>query len=336
MKKKFLMLAIAASVGCCQLSGCGDSSSKDDSDGSKSDGNYYSVNGVPIDKEDWTDDFDSALDALKSSDNYSCIVIEDDTFTISNVSGNSIEQTYTGAVKISNSKIKFDYQKYAAINQKGNEIIVGIDDEKEDLNRAERTYLQNMEALNESGTYIDIVKPALYCYDKMVDYGVLPIFITSNMNVKRVSPVILECKDDFLCVDVYGMELNGKYKHGEDFTIDFNVLSPFTDDEYSYTNISEDDDYLEKMKQRLEKYIFCGDDFDTTIEFSDGEWEWYNSDGDLINNGEYQESKKYKGLIEMYATENSEKYSRIYNEIAPLFFYIDNDGNIYYPGFIKG
>ena len=75
-------------------------------------------------------------------------------------------------------------------------------------------------------------------------------------------------------------------------------------------------------------------DYDCTINFSDGEWEWYNKNGELINNGTYSESDKYQGLISMSVTEDSEKPDSIMIELCPLLLYIYN-GEIYSPYYLK-
>ena len=80
---------------------------------------------------------------------------------------------------------------------------------------------------------------------------------------------------------------------------------------------------------------FFGDLNDTKIEFSGGQWTWTNSEGELLNNGTYLEGSEHEGIIGMFIDDNSRKNDSIYKMLCPLLFYIDDDGTIWYPGFVK-
>ncbi len=136
---------------------------------------------------------------------------------------------------------------------------------------------------------------------------------------------------DFLCTQTYAFNLAGNWKKGEDFTIEFNQLNSFYEDEYSwFQNMSEE------RKEQVEYWIshdigdFSGS-YDTTIYFSNDKWEWYNSENELINNGKYQESDKYPGLIAMYV--NDESKNAIDAPTVLVFFIFE--GKVYYPAFVK-
>ncbi len=145
------------------------------------------------------------------------------------------------------------------------------------------------------------------------------------------------------------MELKGSYKKGKKFTVKFDPLAPISDDKSSIHNsIFNDMSKKELINYVIESDVPVNDDRhiiqlmfnligdlgEGEIIFDDGKWEWYNGKGDLVNNGTYQESKDYPGLIGMYVDEDSERYIDSYSHVCPHLFYIDGK-DISYPCMVK-
>ena len=193
-----------------------------------------------------------------------------------------------------------------------------------------------MQQLNETGSYFQYVLPSMNYSDKWSDFSILPFirYVNSAGYFNYEYPNPLYTVDDFLCTDAYGIELDGKYKRGKDFTLKHDLEDTLENDEQSYYKGRDDaEELIDKTIERAKLNYDC-DDLETTIEFSDGEWEWFNADGGLINNGRYDESKDYPGLVMMYVDEDSKNYPD-YAINCPLWFYIADDGEIYYPGYVK-
>ncbi|MBR6622842.1 MAG: hypothetical protein IKK91_02925 [Ruminococcus sp.] len=194
-----------------------------------------------------------------------------------------------------------------------------------------------MQQLNETGSYYKLDVPYMNSSDKFTDFSILPFvrFVYYNGQINYNYPNTLYAVDDFLCTDAYGIELDGKYKKGKDFTLKHDLEDAIDNDEQSSLlgANEEKETYLNRLIQIANSQYNC-DDVETTIEFSDGEWEWFNADGGLINNGRYDESKAYPGLIMMYVDEDSKNCPN-YAITCPLWFYITDDGEIYYPGYVK-
>lgn len=269
---------------------------------------------------------------------------------------------YDGIFSIKNGAIKFSYEDYIApkkdmkvnINDKveyDKDIVSGKSDkldgltveEKKELIKKEQekiasaAAIDQMEKLNEYGSYCKYAVPAMNMSDKFTDFAILPfIRYTSGTRMDIDRPNTLKTVDKFLCTDTYGIELNGNYKKGKSFTLKHDIEETMKKDEQSEYQYSSDPDewFDRKAKTATANYHYC-DDFNSTIEFSDGEWEWYNADDELLNNGKYEESKDYPGLIKMYIDEDSEKHPDHALVLYPLWFYIADDGEIYYPAFVK-
>ena len=86
------------------------------------------------------------------------------------------------------------------------------------------------------------------------------------------------------------------------------------------------------MKTNIEKQLGSTDD--TRIEFSGGKWKWYNSAGELINDGIYKESEEYKGLIAMFVTEESANPNKDFILMSPEFLYLSG-GEVWLPYMMK-
>ncbi|MBQ4533680.1 MAG: hypothetical protein IJA18_00610 [Ruminococcus sp.] len=267
---------------------------------------------------------------------------------------------YDGTFSVKDGKIKFSYENHidydkskTNINCKSildMDVIKGTSEKLEGLSAEEKKEIKKqemekmnilftvefMQKLNETGSYFKELLPAMNCSDKWSDFSVLP-FIRFALNIlKYDSPNTLYVVDDFLCTDTYGIELDGKYKRGKAFTLKHDLEDTIENDEQSRLlgGNEEKETYLNRLIQIANSQYNC-DDVETTIEFSDGEWEWFNADGGLINNGRYDESKDYPGLIMMYVDEDSKNYPDYALYTYPLWFYIADDGEIYYPGYVK-
>ncbi len=265
---------------------------------------------------------------------------------------------YDGTFSIKDGTIKFFYEDYIApqkdmkvnINDKveydddildrTSDKLDGLsDDEKKELikkeqeKRASAAAIDQMEKLNEYGSYCKYAVPGMNTSDTFTDFAILPfIRYTSGTRIDIDSPNTLKTVDKFLCTDTYGIELDGNYKKGKSFTLKHDLEDTLEKDEQSC--VTRDDELLERLLERAEMNYHC-DDLESTIKFSDGKWEWYNDEDALLNNGKYEESKDYPGLIKMYVDEDSEKHQDHALVLYPLWFYIADDGEIYYPAFVK-
>ena len=256
----------------------------------------------------------------------------DEINTFSN-SPNEPSCTYSGTFTVENGKILLSYENFHSDTSNYD---INVNDELPKRNNVQ----DYMRELNETGSYFTKVTPRIYTFDKNISYITLPYFAEySGGTIKREGEnFILSVVGDFICAPTYGFWLNGSYSRGSDFTIDYNMLSSYLDDPYSVYSLNGRD-YRDQIEH------FFGDLKDTQIEFSNGKWTWTNSEGDIINNGTYLESRQYRGLIGMFIDKNSKQAqstSKVnqrsfeqYKKCCPLLFYIAGDGTIWYPGFEK-
>lgn len=269
---------------------------------------------------------------------------------------------YDGTFSVENGAIKFSYENYIGDDDKkinihdeisyDEGILNGMsyklyelsDEEKEEMIKKEQDKLdsalkiEHMEKLNKTGSYWRLVVPPMNSIDKFTSFTVLPFIRCTGTSIYTDCPNTLKTVDKFLCTDTYGIKLAGKYKKGKAFTLKYNLEDTVKDDEQSRYQIKEVEQsryQIEENQEWLERAESFYHDLDSTIQFSDGEWEWYNTDDELLNNGKYEESKKYPGLIKMYVDEDSERCPDYADNTYPLWFYITDDGEIYYPAFVK-
>lgn len=361
--KKFLTASLAVLLCTGLLLACESKEENESASGKKEGGSslsqignstleYRPVYRVGVSKSVMLEDVDAgmreSLDYIKEAEadgvetiGYLKLILSGDKFISDVLDRNYSWSYYDGTYSIEDDKIHFYYENKTVPDS---DMVVNINDDYGDDERSKKAILQEMQSMNETGTYIKTIAPSLAYNDKSIDYNVEPFFInTISNNLEKYNvPVYLISKGDFLCVPTYGFELNGDYSFGNDFKINFNQQTSLIDDPASIYNIYKNyendeakaDEYLEKFEMRCEPQFVNGE-FDTTIEFSDGEWKWYNADGELINNGKYQESKDYKGIVSMYLTDDSKNCEKITKMLDPLLFYIADDGEIYYPGYVK-
>ena len=345
------------------------------SDSDFSEGKYATVWPYTGKRAIYDDDVDKGFkEALKSEKNISMPSLEfdDGEFTMRGDMENNIEfAAYKGSYSVDDGEIKFSYENFhgenydVSIDEKlpdyDKEIVetsnpykakslegLPMDEKKKRVKEERLIYsrhtMQNkMKRWNETGSYYNNVAPRMMFSDKVAAYNAFPIF---TMNVKGVqqredSAFVLHSVDDFICVPTYGFELDGDYDKGDDFSITYNILDTMKDDPYSIYNLDkwestqmkEDATYAEYYERIIEKQI--GDLKDTRIEFSNGKWTWTNSKGELINNGTYLESDDHEGFIAMFVVDDSKNNDKDYQQLSPLYFYIDGDGTIWYPNWIK-
>lgn len=367
MKK--IISAVVASVLCTgAFVSCGDKEkgSKGGALSTKGKSEYISI--MPLDgqKQPFSESIDEGIKysmylaeeyEKENDDEYNphLIKFSGDEFLMPNSIGSNGITYYDGTFSVKNRKIKFSYENF--INLKYDFKIningetedgesLGIYEDIDDLSEQEKKKLEDnminaatksMKKLNETGSFFKYVLPSMNYNDKWTHFSILP-FIRYARGVGSFNndyPNTLYAVDDFLCTDTYGIELDGKYKRGKDFTLKHDFEDTLENDELSYNKGRDDEEELiDKAIERAEHDYDC-DDLETTIEFSDGEWEWFNADGGLINNGRYDESKDYPGLVMMYVDEDSKNCSDYALYTYPLWFYIADDGEIYYPGYVK-
>ena len=154
----------------------------------------------------------------------------------------------------------------------------------------------------------------------------LPVMFKTNFETKRdadtgedvIKQTYMHYNDGVLWFPLDDTKLVGKYKKGNDFKIE----SSSEMINYSYKKVIEENNTL-------------------TISFSDGSWELSDPDGELVSNGEYEESETIPGLLAVYVTEGSELRSNNYDFMRsmgydrPYFIYITEDGEVTYPYMIR-
>ncbi|MBR3759530.1 MAG: hypothetical protein IKK47_00860 [Ruminococcus sp.] len=373
--KKVISAILAGAMCAGAFTACGDKKDDKKSGGlsTKCNGEYVSIRPFDGNREVFEDSIDEGIEysmdlaeeyEKENDDEYNphLFKFSGDEFLIPIWNANSIYHLYyDGTFSVKNGKIKFSYENYlnpkldfkANINDEveiDNEILSRTSEKLEGLSSEEKKELikeeqdkqviqntvETMQQLNETGSYYDYVAPAMNYNDKWADFSVLPFIrrIVPYGGINTDYPNTLYAVDDFLCTETYGIELDGKYKKGKDFTLKHDLEDTIENDEQSpYKDTDDAEELIDKALERAERDYDC-DDVETTIEFSDGEWEWFNADGGLINNGKYDESKDYPGLIMMSLDEDS-KNCPDYAITSPLWFYITDDGEIYYPGYVK-
>lgn len=367
--KKVISAVLAGAMCAGAFTACGDKKDDKKSSGlsTKGDSEYVSI--MPLDgqKQPFSESIDVGIKYSKylakeyekeNDDEYNphLIKFSDGEFLMpNNIGSNALITYYDGKFSVKDGKIKFSYENF--INLKYDFKIningetedgesLGIYEDIDDLSEQEKKKLEDnmihaatksMKKLNETGSFFKYVLPSMNYSDKWSDFSILPFirYVNSAGYFNSEDPNPLYTVNDFLCTDTYGIELDGKYKRGKDFTLKHDIEDTLENDEQSYYKGRDDEEELiDKAIERAELAYDC-DDVETSIEFSDGEWEWFNADGGLINNGRYDESKDYPGLIMMYVDEDSKNCPDYALYTYPLWFYIADDGEIYYPGYVR-
>ena len=271
--------------------------------------------------------------------------------------------SYSGTYTLNDGKIIFNYEKYHTENvdvdlneekpEFDNDIIIqkykaealkGLTKDEqtkrikeEQTKRSISLLHEALQELNKTGTYFNKVSARIMKSDKVNSPGILPIFSVRSPGImkRRDTPFMLCPVDDFICVETYGMKLDGSYRKGKNFTVNFDPMAPYYDDAYSNYNLEPDSrGRNDEMYQTYLERFFAGSR-DTTITFSNGKWTWKNGAGEIVNNGYYMESDEHPGLIGMFIGEDSAHNDKNYQMVCPLLFYIAGDGTIWYPNWVK-
>lgn len=307
------------------LSGCGD----------RTEGKYAYIYGLSSSSElikAYRKDPDKAVGkGIKDSKKSYYIKFEDDEFDLSIPNYDSIRRFSGTFEKEDDGVLSFDYEKLT-VSSGDNQTVYkrsGGD------TRQSEAAAKMLKDYSSSGSYPASPCPAVNANDKLASYSYLPL-IMAHGTYNGTDTLVH--KGDFLCVETYGFELDGKYKQGKDFTIKYDPETTMKKDPLSSYNKNEDrDDARDDLETRTDRIAesYNSSSVKTTIEFSDGKWKWYNSKGKLINKGKYSEGDEYEGIISMYITDNSEEYNAMFDTMMPLIFYIADDEKIYYPIFVR-
>ena len=252
--------------------------------------------------------------------------------------GGRILKIYKGSCKVKDGKIVFNY-KTTTVDNNGEKEVYDVadgvpDDDGSKQARIQAGLVKKMQTLNETGTYYQYVGNRIDFSDRYIAYNILPLVVQNVFgSIKRDdTPVYLYPVDDLICVPTYGTELDGSYSYGKDFTIVYNAVDTYLEDEYSRYYMAQDDSFRNNFKTYIEKQLGSTDD--TRIEFSGGKWKWYDSDGELLNDGIYKESEEYKGLIAMFVTEESANPDEDSILLSPEFLYLSG-GEVWLPYMMK-
>lgn len=359
MKKRAWILALACVMTGGSMTGCGFMLGGMMS-GSVN-GTYVNINGNTPQNDLFKTDVDAGIETVLAEaaepgmeHTVDYVTLDGGEFVLKGNGDHWSLTEYSGDYSKKGDKILFEYRNLTITSDGFVELSVDIDDEDSE-DRRTAAMIEKMSLMNETGTFYHACRPSIFTLDRYVEYNMYPYFnMRHNYNREENEAVILEHHGDFLCTETYGFELDGRYRKGSDFEITYNPYDAFLDDAYSPYYLDEwDEEELDDRIYLFYVYYFGQETYnknsDTTIKFSEGLWEWYNEEGELINNGAYQESEDYPGLIMMTITEdsalapvdgesdrfsNSEVIWKQYSSIMPLLFYIDG-GEIYYPGYVK-
>lgn len=360
MKLRKLAVLSAAAVLAGGIVSCG---SKDDNAGkdSRLSGTFCAIepyNGRSMSENMSLDEYlDSSRDSYESLD-FKELVFDGDSFEMSDKQSFAIRKkttVYGGSYEVSDGKILFEYQTttietgeekkvynladgqphydQGIINHEKN---ASYEEWQAEMDKMIAAFcIAQMEAFNKTGTFYTYAGNRIDFNDKYIDYNILPMVVQNVIGTVKPEdiPVYLYPVDDLICVPAYGTELDGSYSYGQDFTIVYNALDTFLEDEYSRYYTSKNDALKNDLKTNIEKQLGSTDD--TRIEFSGGKWKWYNSEGSLINDGIYKESEEYKGLIALFVTEESANPDGTAVSMSPEFLYLDSGRKIWVPYMMK-
>lgn len=326
------------------------------------DGDYCTI--VPITGKKMTEDIsiDDYLEESRLNNKevpFKALSFDGSDFEMTTIVNPGVYHTYEGDYKVSDGKIIYNYKKTVTVDKEGEKksyyltdgvpevdqhIIMKtkkVTDEEykaEVEKKKQAAIVERMIKFNDTGTFYTFVGNRMDFSDRYVAYNVMPMVVQNVMsgNKRDDIPAYLYPVDDLICVPTYGTELDGSYKYGKDFTIVYNAMDTFLEDEYSKYYVlgwDKDSQKVENLRSTIESQLGSTDD--TKIEFSDGKWKWYNSAGELINDGIYKESEEYKGLIAMFITDDSLNCVKDFKILSPEFLYLDDSGKIWIPYMMK-
>ena len=318
MKKHFLTILIAAAAAAL-LTGCGT--------GSKS-GTYAEINGVRRMCDDFRNDPDAALDAVLSEQDPEpgeIITLENDRFTITKHLNADDAVIWNGTCTEEQSALKFAYET-AQVSGNANP----------------EQFTAKIPELNRTGAYPSDIMPQIYKADIAKFYSRIPVALLRGPE----TAFIAEQHGDFLCVPLYGLTVDGKYAGGKDFAMDYMPEKTLRDDKYSKayfneanqafdTEVNADSLNVQLMLLSNHYGVENSESMQFHLSFSGGKWEMLCADGKKLTGGAYKESKKHPGFLSVYEEPDDPQAAERLSNLNPLFLYIDSDGKIYYPGFVR-
>lgn len=251
---------------------------------------------------------------------------------------------FYGTYTTDDDRILFNYSEMIFQRDGEDEISVMPDDDTSG-NRVTENMRKKLINLNESNNFSHLLASeiSVWYYDA---YDVMPLPLFDSTSFKNEKPGCpLKYSGEFLCTDLFGTKLQDSYTYEHPFELSYNITDTFKNNPDSPYNTNSFDSEDEKNNYLMEcannllnasKAYSTDPEEDTSIVFSDGIWEWYNSDGELINNGAYLESEAHTGLISMFLTDSSKVLpKKLVSETPAMLLYISDDGKVYYPAFIK-
>lgn len=290
------------------------------------------------------------------------IEFKDGSFAYSCGIPGNLKDTYSGKFSVEGNRILFDYEQFYRKPRNDDEYTIDInavpepydlekikkgteEEKKAELEKSKlRLSYDSMVELDEHGYFFSRFAPPICYSDKIRDHGFLP-FVYASANGNALTPSYLYQFGDLLGFETYGMSLDGDYVPGESFTLDFDQMNVFAEDPYGYCsnvkNSHEDiERFIDNKSESIEQQYGLdeSENLNTVLTFNNGSWKWKNAEGGLINNGSYQESELYPGLIVMYTDSTSRKTKeqlKLFEGDDTIMLYIDSDGQIYHPYFIK-
>ena len=338
MKLKMLAAFAAAAVLAGGLASCGsgddESKSEKKAGASTAGGKYVRIYGAGLYALQWKEDIDGYIKNNSTASSESYFVELNGGKAVIRFPIQEVEREMHGSYKQNGDVLEFEYSELT--DYKDGEVIHELSINDEGDSRSEKNAIKSMKSFNESGCFpLDINEAGSGLGN---GYNTLPNVthraVNSSYKIKTEPSCDFKCEGDMLCIDVYGFELDGSYSSGKDFQVRQNWLRCMNDDPMGNSDISAGDRTFKAIGDAIgvEDASDAGD-YDCTIEFSDGRWEWYNSRNELINNGIYEESQEHTGLIAMYLTADSKNQQKD-RSYMPLTFYINGD-DIYYPEYVK-
>ncbi|MBR3268988.1 MAG: hypothetical protein IKI58_09770 [Oscillospiraceae bacterium] len=330
MKSRFFALA-AAVVLCAGMTGCGENGSG--SKGSTPSGTYTSINATAFSFGELRSTLNEGglnkmLSQIKTADYAETIEFKSQKFTITPLHQAQGYRSYSGSFSVDDGEIHLKYSSALVYTKAKGEYTVKASNNEDD------PVAYKLYDLGKSGGYYSNILPPVEGIRNSIDFKAYPV---SYFNVNEGGKMKLRCFDELLCTDTYGYQLKDSYRYGKSFTVTFDPVKTMETCPYYFLSGTEKSQIEEQIEHRANFFrnAYKSDNTKTTIKFSNGKWEWKNSEGELINKGTYQESSKYKGLIALTTTSDSLAGRDVsYSSVMPLMFYLTGK-DIYYPCFIK-
>lgn len=318
--KKLTAAICSALTAALLLSGCG-------AGGQTENGTYISVNGIGNFAGEYRSNPDAAMEKVLSEETESeqTVTLQDGQFTVRKHLNAADTVTWSGTYSSMDSVL---HLSYTGITAEGN-----VQKQK---------YEDRLAELNQRGAYPAWVIPRIYASDAAKTASRLPVGL---MQVPD-SLALTELHEDFLCVPVYGMTVDGSYQSGSEFSVNYIPADTLRNDLYSKAYwqetsqsfaVAPDEEQIALWLQITANHygVENPDNMQFRIRFADGKWEMTAADGKTAGRGGYAESKKHPGFLSLYDEPEDPQNQDLTDHLYPLFLYIDSSNQIYYPGFIR-